>query len=150
MENNPHSQSAPFLGRLIGMIGRAMSRSFTERMRAGGHEMSMEEWIVMVHLWEIDGQNQARLGEYAGQHKTAMTRAIDRLEELNYVLRVPDQTDRRNKLIYLTNAGKELRDELLPIADDVQEEALSSISPADIQKCRKVLQKILVNIRHYL
>ena len=150
MENLPQTFSEPFLGRMIGMIGRAMSKSLTERIRQEGYDLTMEEWVVLVHLWHQDGQNQAQLGAVAGRHKTAVTRAIDHLEELNFVVRVPDQNDRRNKLIYLTRAGKEMKTTLMPLAVQTEREALSGILPADLMRCRGVLEKILSNIRHHI
>lgn len=134
----------------MGMIGRAMSKALTDSIREAGYDLNMEDWIVLVHLWEQDGQNQARLGQFAGRHKTAVTRAIDHLEELNYVLRVPDQTDRRNKLIYLTNAGKELEEALCPLAEQIHQEALAGISEQEIAMLHKTLRKILVNTRHHI
>lgn len=150
MEKTDPTSTEPVFARLIGMIGKAMSRSLTERIREAGFDLNMEDWIVLAHLWEQDGQNQARLGEIAGRHKTAVTRGIDHLEELNYVLRVPDQNDRRNKLIYLTNAGKELEDILKPIAEQTHQEALSGIPKADLDRLQSTLRRVLVNVRHHI
>ncbi len=148
---SPNSTSAkPLFARLMGMIGRAMSKALTDSIREAGYDLNMEEWIVLVHLWEQDGQNQAKLGEFAGRHKTAVTRAIDHLEELNYVLRVPDQNDRRNKLIYLTNVGKEMENVLRPLSEKIHHEALNGISDQEIMTLQRTLRKILVNTRHHI
>ncbi len=149
MQESYHSVVNP-LPRLIAMIGKAMFKSLTARMHQAGHHLNMEHWIVLVHLWQEDGQNQAKLGEIAGRHKTAVTRAIDNLEELNLVLRVPDQQDKRNKRIYLTKAGKELEHELMPIAIDTQTEAFMGIPKKDLEGCQEVLQLILENLKPYL
>lgn len=140
----------PVFAKLIGMIGKAMSRSLTDRIREAGFDLNMEDWIVLAHLWQKDGQNQASLGEIAGRHKTAVTRGIDHLEELNYVLRVPDQTDRRNKLIYLTNAGKALEESLRPIAEEMHKEALKGIPQSDLDRLHSTLRRVLVNVRHHI
>lgn len=132
------------------MIGKAMAKSLTERMHQAGYELNMEHWIVLVHLWEEDGQNQSRLGETAGRHKTAVTRAIDNLEDMNLVVRVPHQQDRRNKLIYLTKSGKELKRQLLPLAMATHEEAMKGISHDELRACQITLSKILENVRSYL
>lgn len=150
MESPKSTSAKPLFARLMGMIGRAMAKALTDSIRESGYNLNMEEWIVLVHLWEQDGQNQARLGEFAGRHKTAVTRAIDNLEELNYVLRVPDQTDRRNKLIYLTNAGKDLEEALRPLAEQIHQEALMGIPDQEIMSFQKTLRKILVNTRHHI
>ena len=150
MEQNTSFTPSRSFASLIGMIGKAMAKSLTERMRNAGYEMNMEHWIVLVHLWQEDGQNQAKLGQIAGRHKTAVTRAIDNLEELNYVLRVPDQNDRRNKLIYLTKAGKELEATLMPMAQETHREALADIPEEELAQCQGILRRILTNVKQHL
>lgn len=147
MRSPDSTLAKPLFARLMGMVGRAMSKALTDNIREAGYDLNMEEWIVLVHLWEQDGQNQAKLGKFSGRHKTAVTRAIDHLEELNYVLRVPDQNDRRNKLIYLTKAGKELEEILKPKAEKIHKEALNGISSQEISTFQQTLHKILVNTR---
>lgn len=139
-----HSES---FAALVGRTAKTLARTLTDRLRDAGHDLTMEHWIVLVHLWDEDGQNQAKLGEMAGRHKTAMTRAITNLEEHNFVLRVPDQNDRRNKLIYLTKSGKYLRDELMPIASDVMAEALQDIPSDALEQCHQVLRRVLANLK---
>lgn len=138
------------LGGLMGQAGKAMSRALIERFRQTGIDISLDQWIVLMHLWQEDGQNQARLGETAGHSKTTVTRAIDSMEKKSLVLRIPDQNDRRNKLIYLTHQGKDMQRSLMPSALRVQREAEAGISPEDLEVCKGVLRKIFQNLKHYI
>lgn len=150
MDQKPHTKPEESLGSLIGQAGKAMSKAIQAKFREAGIDINLDQWIVLMHLWEEDGQNQAKLGETAGHHKTTVTRAIDSLEQMNMVLRVPDKNDRRNKLIYLTHQGKEIRAQLMSPANKVQKEAVEGIPPSDLSICKVVLNQIFQNLKHYI
>ena len=78
--------------------------------------------------------------------KTNITRIIDALEEKNLVVRVEDQIDHRVKRVVLTNAGKQLFYDVLPIMEKTREEVRSNISDNDIDIFKRVLSKILKNL----
>ncbi len=135
------------MGRLMGQVGKAMAKSINERFKSRGIPINLDQWIVLLHLWQEDGQNQAQLGEEAGHNKTTVTRAIDSLEKRNLVLRITDKQDRRNKLIYLTNQGKNMQDQLIPIALDIHQQAVQGISDTDLETCKNVLRKMYQNLK---
>ena len=134
------------LGLFIGKANRVMEKRVNENFAREGYELSMDHWIVMVHLWLEDGRNQKSLCEFAGRNKTRITRTLDNLEAQNYVLRVPDQADRRNKLIYLTHKGKQAQEPLSQIMLGSLEEATTGIKAEDLQTCKKVLQQVFLNL----
>lgn len=123
-----------------------MEKRINENFAKAGHKITLEHWIVLVHLWIQDGQNQKTLCEYAVKNKTMITRTIDSLEERNYVLRVPDKADRRNKLIYLTHKGKNIQGELSSIMQQSMEEVTKGIDPTELAICKKVLNTVFLNL----
>ncbi|MEZ4828429.1 MAG: MarR family transcriptional regulator [Bacteroidia bacterium] len=146
---NPDFDFGQSIASLVGKTGGLMGHVLTERFRAAGYDLTVEHWIVLAHLWRKDGRNQQELAGMAGRHKTAITRAINWLEERDFVVRIPDKTDRRNNLIYLTHKGKNLKDVLMPCAISTQEDATRGISPEDMDHCKNVLMMILENLKKY-
>lgn len=134
------------LGSLIGRTAKLMGRLLEANFRKAGHNLSLEHWLVLVHLWQQDGRSQSELGWECGRTKTTITRAVDALEQQNYVLRVTDRTDRRNKLIYLTHQGKQLQDELLPVAQESLVEATRGIPPDEVERGKCMLRKLFNNL----
>jgi DNA-binding MarR family transcriptional regulator len=51
------------------------------------------------------GTTAANLGRRLGVSKQAAGKTVDTLEQLGYVIRVPDTVDQRRKLVVLTNRG---------------------------------------------
>lgn len=110
------------------------------------HDVTIEQWRILNRLWQQDGRRQQDLADLAHRDKTSITRIIDSMEERDLVVRVPDGNDRRQKLIYLTNKGKRLREELTQIAETTSEEVQRGIEPEHLDILRKALTEIHSNL----
>jgi DNA-binding MarR family transcriptional regulator len=72
---------------------------------ASGHEVIRPaHGVVFEHIGR-DGARVTTMAEAAGMTKQAMTELVDHLERHGYVERAPDPTDRRAKLVRLTEKG---------------------------------------------
>ena len=134
------------LGPYMGKASRVMERHLNQNFALAGFEITLEHWIILVHLWLEDGRNQMTLCNFAGRNKTRITRIIDNLETQNYVVRVPDKNDRRNKLIYLTHKGKHAQKELTELVLKAYDQATQGIPPNEIDICKKVLHQVFLNL----
>jgi DNA-binding MarR family transcriptional regulator len=134
------------IGYLINRASRFIRRRMNAALAAAGHTITGEEWAVLVHLWHADGQPQQHLADTLHKDKTTMTRLINGLEKQNLVARVPDQADRRQKLIYLTAQGRALEGDVIPLAVGVLGEAQRGIPPAQVALCKDVLRMIYANL----
>lgn len=123
-----------------------MEKRVNENLTKAGFEISLDHCIILAHLWREDGTNQKSLCEFAGRNKTTITRSIDSLEAQNYVVRIPDKNDRRNKLIYLTHKGKAAREALSTVMLQTNDEATKGIPENEIQVCKSVLHRIFLNL----
>ena len=101
---------------------------------------------VLVDLWMQDGVRQQDLAVSTIKDKGTITRTLNFLEQENLVVRVPDRTDKRNKRIYLTHMGKELKHQLLPYARDAIGGATAGICEHDLRICKDVLAKVYKNL----
>ena len=133
-------------GFILGRSQKMLANRLTQNFRSAGHNLTVEQWSVLVNLWRSDGQNQQDLSCKCGKDKTSITRLIDNMEKGNLVVRIPDQNDRRNKLIYLTNQGKEIRNNLTGVAKQTLAEALEGISESEIEQCKGILNQVFDNL----
>jgi DNA-binding MarR family transcriptional regulator len=72
---------------------------------------------------------QGRLAELAGLDKTTMVVTLDQLEESGLAERRPSATDRRVRIVGVTEAGARLAVEAQAIVDRVVEETLGTLAP---------------------
>ena len=130
-------------GRAARALGTRLNRNFAE----AGYDVTCEQWSVLVNLWQKNGQSQQDLAGTTCKDKTSMTRLIDNMEKHSLVVRIPDKEDRRQKLIYLTKKGRDLREKLFRIVQQTLEEAQKDIPVKDIALCKKVLHQIYENAK---
>ncbi|OGQ89455.1 MAG: MarR family transcriptional regulator [Desulfobacula sp. RIFOXYA12_FULL_46_16] len=130
---------------LVGRTSRSIMKRLTNKFSAAGFDVSYEQWSILVHLYRRDGQTQQELANIAVKDKAAITRLLNVLEKKNMVLRIPDRTDKRSKLVYLTHKAKEFKTDLIDIVEDLLKEAEQGIEPDDIIQCRATLNKIFTN-----
>jgi len=119
-----------------------LNRSFTK----AGHDITTEQWRILRCLQNKDGQRQQDLANFVYKDKTLITRIVDSMEKRDLVVRVPDRLDRRQKLIYLTNKGKRLQEELMQIAQKTSLEAQQGIGEEHLGIFTNVLLKIQDNL----
>jgi len=134
------------LGRLMGMAAKAMRARLDHILSQSELDLRADHMILLGFVAEHEGINQQRIAEHFFHDKTAMTRLIDALEERKLVVRKPDKADRRQNLIYLTAAGKQIGPRLRAIATETEKAALKGISRADVKLCKEVLRQVNRNL----
>jgi DNA-binding MarR family transcriptional regulator len=97
----------PDLGVLASQLTFSLQEELFARLAAEGYaDLHPRHWAVLAYL-DQDGLRATELSRLSGRHKQVVGRLVDELEELGYVERRPDATDRRAKLIVPTKRGLE-------------------------------------------
>ena len=134
------------LGMLIRSAHNSMTERFVKNVMNSGLNISMDQWMVLGPIWQLQSPSQKELGEICLKNKPSISRIIDSLEKKSLVVRVSDQIDHRIKRVVLTKAGKQLFYDVLPIMEKTREEVRGSIPEEEIEVFRKVLSKIIENL----
>jgi DNA-binding MarR family transcriptional regulator len=72
--------------------------------------LTYSQYLVMVVLWQRDGQTVGQIGEKLFLESNTLTPLLKRLEAAGYVSRVRDNADERQVRVMLTPAGEDLRE----------------------------------------
>jgi len=131
---------------LIKRTSKAFREKLNNSFTKAGHDVTSEQWRILKCLWYKDGQVQQDLADVVHKDKTCITRIVDAMEKRDLVVRIPDKSDRRQNLIYLTNKGKRLQEELMQIFQQTSLEAQEGIDPKQLEIFKKVLAEIHRNI----
>jgi len=136
-------------------FGRSMSelRTYTRqqiqlKIREHAINITFEMLEVMGCLWRKDGINQQEIADLTLRDKSSMTYLLDNLVKRKLVKRVEDANDRRNKMIYLTKEGNELREQLNPWVAEVYEIASEGVDVSNLQNGMVLLNKMINNLRN--
>lgn len=111
-----------------------------------GFDMTPEQWFILNKLAERSPQSQTELGESLIDDRPNMTRLLTALEKKGYISRRTDERDRRKSEVQLTDTGRELLEECLPLAQQVRDRMREHISQEEIERFWSVLNKLDDNI----
>ena len=112
-----------------------------------GLELTPEQWIVLVQLWEKDGQSQSALSERTLRDRPTMSRILDTMEKSGLVQRCVDAQDARSRLVKLTRTGKGLQAKLVPVAKQLVARLERDIPERDLETTHRTLARMLGNLR---
>lgn len=130
----------------IQRAARLLRLHLTKFLQQAGADITPEQWFVLFRLHEQDGQAQAHLADRVLQDHPNVTRMLDALERRSLVVRTAAPDDRRKSLIFLTESGRTLLEQLLPLAIAERRKLFNGLTPQDINLFTDVLTKIEENI----
>ena len=130
--------------RSVGYLVRQTHRAFTRALQAriAPHGVSIGMWYFLRVLWQEDGISQRELSHRVGMMEPTTASALNNMERKGFVRRVRNRSDRRIVNVFLTERGRALRRELLPLAAAVNEAALRRVSPDELARLRALLAKL--------
>jgi DNA-binding MarR family transcriptional regulator len=130
----------------IHRVYQASRNEMFRRFREEGEEITPEQWIVLVRLWEEDGRTQTDLGASTYRDRPTMSRILDGMERAGLVERRGDPKSARVWRIHLTARGKTLRKKLVPIARDLVARTQHGIPDRDLVTTRETLSRMFENL----
>ncbi len=86
--------------------GLAFNRVYKPILDAMG--ITYPQYLVMMALWERDGQGVGEVGDQLFLESNTLTPLIKRLEAAGFVTRVRGEEDERQVHVFLTAQGREL------------------------------------------
>jgi MarR family transcriptional regulator for hemolysin len=133
-------------GYLTGHTYRAINRRLKQLFESEGHPLTVEQFGVLVHLWERDGRCQNEIADILDKDKPSISRLLKHLEEKDLLERKSDDNDSRKKQIFLTEAGRNLESCSKNLALQVYKECIESLSTEEIKTTKKILVSIKNNL----
>lgn len=130
------------LGYLIGHAAMRLKIGLRRLFVRQGLDITPEQWVVLFRLHERQGLTQSELGDRTVKDKTTVTRILDRLEAKGLVVRRPDARDRRNRRLYLTEAGADTLGALMPLIRDYARDLFADLPAGDRDSLRRILGRV--------
>lgn len=125
------------LGAMVFRLGRlllAMEQPILER-----HGVSMWAYAVLTALRESPMRTQAALAAGIGADKTRLIPVLDELQKRGLIVREPDPTDRRVRLLDLTDAGRRTYEAIRAEIRAGEAELMAALPPGDRDTFVRVL-----------
>ena len=135
------------LGHLAARFTRIIQRRFNALLARHELPITSEQYSLLVQLWNCNGLPQGALAERTEKDKTTMARLAAGLESRGIIVRLPSPGDARERLVFLTDRGKELMDQATDLARELLMEAQQGIDKKQLDVCREVLRRACLNLR---
>jgi DNA-binding MarR family transcriptional regulator len=120
------------------LVSHALSRIYGER-----HKIGVPEWRVLVTLGQYGMMTAKAIGGHSHMHKTKVSRAVALLERRKLVSRRANREDMREAFLSLTPAGRDIYDELAPMALDFARQLMDAVDIADRPALDRALKKLI-------
>ena len=105
--------------------------------------ISQSGWMTIAMIAKSDEPlSQRALADFVGVEGPSMVSMLDRLERDGFVTRAASPTDRRVKLVQLTDAGKTIYAEVLKEASPFRADLLSGLDPQALASAALLLETL--------
>ena len=120
---------------------------FQRKFKEQNIDLTYEMHQVMACLWKNDGLRQQDLADKTLKDKSSLTYLIDNLTKRNLVQRFEDANDRRSKLIFLTDEGRELGMKVEPWAAELFTIVSKNIDSALLNQSIVMVKQMIENVK---
>lgn len=135
-------------GKYMRLINENMDRLIALKLENYGINQGQFEYFLMIFMYP--GINQLALAERKFVSKASVTKAIKILEKDGFVKRKRDEGDRRSFLLYLTDKGEQITDDLMSIKNRLEKELFNGFSDSDQKKFFEYLETLEKNSRNLI
>jgi MarR family transcriptional regulator, organic hydroperoxide resistance regulator len=140
----PDLPFADSVGYQIRATHRALQRFL--QLKIEPHGVTLGMWYFLRALWNEDGLNQRELSRRVGTMEPTTLSAILNMERKGLVRRVQNKQDRRKWHVHLTPRGRALKAKLIPLAREVVDAAVHSLSRKEVRQLLEGLAEVQSNL----
>lgn len=109
--------------------------------------LSIPEWRVIAVLGRFPGLSAVEVAERTLMDKVAVSRAVTKLINSGRVDRQIADADRRRSILRLSAEGRQVHDEIAPLALKFEEDLLHGLSEDEIQTLSVIMERLLARAR---
>ena len=109
--------------------------------------VSIPEWRVIAILGRFPGLSAVEVADRTMLDKVAVSRAVTKLIKSGRIDREFADADRRRSILNLSEEGRQVHDEIAPLALAFETELLQGISEEDYETFNVVLERLLGKAR---
>jgi DNA-binding MarR family transcriptional regulator len=136
----------PLLGLLLRLLHQHWSQSIEAALRAAGFGDIRPPHANVFAFVPSGGIQVSELAQLSQVRKQTMAEVVEQLERMGYVERRPDPTDRRGRLVFLTERGQAVRPVGAAAGRRVERDWARLTSPETIQALRGSLERVLAEL----
>lgn len=109
--------------------------------------LTIPEWRVIVILGRFPGLSAVEVAERTLMDKVAVSRAVTKLLKNGRIEREFADADRRRSILNLSDKGKQVLDEIAPLALEMESTLLEGLSQEEVAVLDSIIDRLLEKAR---
>ena len=130
-----------FLPYQLSVLARRISRGLA-RLYAVRFDLTVPEWRIMTVLGRFPGVSANEVCELTAMDKVRVSRGVARLLQFDRIRRDSDPRDRRRSKLYLSDAGQEVYEQIVPVAQAYEDKLMAGLDSAEVRTLEILLGKV--------
>ncbi|MEL6142781.1 MAG: MarR family transcriptional regulator [Bacteroidota bacterium] len=112
-------------------------------------DLTKDQWLVLkkVNDDKEEGISPFEIAKLLDKEAASMTRILDILERKQLLKRAPNPNDRRSSLVFPTQRGINVYQQVLPLVKDIRRKVVEGITPNEVIQLRRFLVIMEENMR---
>lgn len=109
--------------------------------------LTIPQWCVIAVLGRFPGLSAAEVAERTMMDKVAVSRAVSKLLKSGRIDRQLADADRRRSILNLTDAGRQVFEEIAALALEFEEDLLHGLTEEEIHTLNVLTERLLARAR---
>lgn len=147
--NNNHPailQLEHFLPYKLSAVSNNISRIIADTYK-NKFALSITEWRIMAVLGELPGSSADEVSLRTQVEKSLISRSLQKLLKRELVARKVDASDRRRQNLTLSDAGKDIYNEIVPVSYEYESVLVECFSDEEREQLDLLLNKLNTHAR---
>ncbi|WP_042196146.1 MarR family winged helix-turn-helix transcriptional regulator [Paenibacillus camerounensis] len=119
-------------------------RAFATETKKFG--LTTEQYGLLLQLRDREKVSQKKLAGLIHKDQATTGKIVEKLEVKGFLKRLPDPSDRRAFQLYISDNGREVLNELIPIAETLETQAWEGITAEEMQLFESIMHRLQDNL----
>ncbi len=135
-----------FLPYRLSVLAQIISESLHD-LYAGPYGLSVTQWRVMAALGGFAPLTASEVGQRIVMDKVAVSRAVAGLMKRGLIERATDQADRRRASLKLSDLGKAMHAQIVPLAQEYEESLYRALTAKERQTFNSLSDRLFAHAK---
>ena len=134
------------IGLVLSGLGNLSKMFAVQTFAAKNLKITPEQFTVLAVLYENDGLYQRQISAMTLKDRPNVFRIVTILENIGYITKVQETKGRKILKLSVTEEGKKIYEEALPVILSIWQDTIEGISEKDLEIFNNVQTKIRKNL----
>lgn len=135
------------LGKSISILGRYSQIILDKKLDPLG--LNERQMVLLIHLYDREGIHLEELARFYKINRATVTRAVKRLADEGYIIKVVDTNDAKAYKLFITEKGLRIRPQLMEVFDDWINLLTEGFSQEEVNTALDLIRRMAIHASTY-